>query len=391
MPVEEELDMREACAQFLKAANKSRDTSTYIPAELMTPSLLYDIDNVTKELLLEAIRAVPPKNLLLIVLGEGRPLHTLIDRIFVKEHDILNQPIVTAFEGQVSILVIDPTLPSTQEMEIKDPMPKDKVASITLVKAIFPLTPVYGPHKYVDFPTLFKFTGLSDKQASKSVYFQQPKSFESNMYGIKNRNGTIIKNGIKNTFVKSKSSRLFRTYIMAVRRLVYENALEVLNALVERESPLFISSRITKQCYRSFKYLIDIRNLLQRQTIVRYEYTELHGPIEECDTVPIFPEPFQRCSKFITENDKTFKKYYFDESESTENLVSPYKETIVNYTKRMNKFANDMLKEKIPKTNTTVSSSSSSASLGAGAGQGNNRRNRTHKNARKNRKTRKNK
>ena len=392
MPAE---DTTEACRQFLQAAQVDVDLSPFIPRELMTPSVLYDVNTDTKNLLIEVFQSIPSTNLLLLILGEGRPMKTLLDRILEPRHDIFNQPIVKEFTGKISLVVIDPELPFDtliEKLQVEEPFLSANVESITLVKSIFPLTPVYGPHKTIDYMSAAAYikghpitsANLNSNMMNTIAHYQQ-------------RNN--IKQAIKN--YRKQYKRLFPpTYQIALRRMIYPNALDVLNTLVQHPSPLFISSRITRMCYRSFKYLLDMRNRFERKTVVRYEYTKPHGnKILECDATPIFPEPFQTCAPYIVAKPAELGRLYLEsESKVLDNSV---RSDLVSLTETVDKNANDRLKQKInsflnkaSKTNSTASSSS--AALGAGAGQGqgkeNNRRNRnrTHKNARKNRKTRKN-
>jgi hypothetical protein len=386
MPVE---DTTEACRQFLQAAQVDVDSSTFIPKELMTPSVLYDVNTDTKNLLIEVFQSIPSTNLILLILGEGRPKKTLLARILEPRHDVFNQPIVKEFTGKISLIVIDPELPLdtlVEKLHVEEPFFSANVDSITLVKSIFPLTPVYGPHKTIDYMSAAAYikgkpvtsVNLTRNMINTIEHYQQ-------------RNN--IKKTIKN--YRKQYKRLFPpTYQMALRRMIYPNALDVLNTLVQHPSPLFISSRITRMCYRSFKYLLDMRNRFERQTVVRYEYTKPHGDkILECDATPIFPEPFQTCAPYIVSQPAELARLYL--KLNSEVLDSSVKSDLLSLTETVDKNANDRLKDtikslfnKTSKTNSTASSSS--AALGAGQGKENNRRNRSHKNARKNRKTRKN-
>jgi hypothetical protein len=335
MPVEEEKNTRKACRQFLQASQVSVDASSFIPAELMTPSVLYDIDKETKEFLIhEVFEKVPKENLLLLILGEGGTLYDLPQRILAEKHDIFKQPIVTEFAGKVSLVVMDPTLQIDtvlQNYPVDSPFPTDKVESITLVKSIFPLTPVYGPHKYVDYPSLKKFTNI---EGVKGLYAKQPNSFKNDM------------NAMRNRFKRAGIQKEYRYYLSAVRRMVYENVLDVLHTIVEHPSPVFLSSRLTKMCYRSFKYILDIRNFFQRQTLVRYEYTKPHGDtILECDDTPIFPVPFQTCNIPLLKNDSSVGEYYLENS--TKQIPEEQKTHILPYIERMNTWVNHTLQEKM--------------------------------------------
>jgi hypothetical protein len=145
-----------------------------------------------------------------------------------------------------------------------------------------------------------------------------------------------------------------------------------------------------------------MRNRFERKTVVRYEYTKPHGDtILECDDTPIFPEPFQTCAPYAMANPKELARLYLKLNSDV--LNSSVKSDLLSLTETIDTNANDRLKDTIKsllnkpsKSNTSTSSSSTALGAGAGQGQGqgkekeNNRRNRSHKNARKNRKTRKN-
>ena len=330
MPVEEEESKKtKACNQFLQVSNLGFTTSTFKPIENLTPYTLYNTSETNRDILLAAINKVNKETLLLIVLGETK---NIVENLLDTHHKVFEQPIVKDFAGNISILVIDPelTLPESetiQDAEIDSKLAEKKVVSMQLVKAKFPLTPVYGPHKEIDIPFLTAM-GIHYRDANS---YKQPNQYKP----------------IRNSLLKFKQ----RGFLFGLRRLVHENALLVLNKLVEHPSPLFITSRITSVCYRSFKYLIDVRAQFDRKTIVRYDYTERRADnVQEC--VPaneylVFPDPFRKCVSNM--KNTNFEKYYMDKTFGRKNFTNNEKKTIKNLLRQMNQWANEELTKRMPK------------------------------------------
>jgi hypothetical protein len=322
-----------ACQQFLQASNLGFDTSSFDPKENLTPYTIYNISDTNRDILLAAIDKVNKDTLLLIVLGETTKLvETLLD----ERHKVFDQPLVKEFPGTISVLFIDPgiDLPNSKTMEdieIDPRFKEKKVVSIQLVKAKFPLTPVYGPHKEIDYPFLTAM-GVNYRDA---LSYKQPNHFKT------------VETSLRN---KLKTTRLPQPgFLMGLRRLVHENALVVLNKLVEHPNPLFLSSRITSVCYRSFKYLIDVRAQFGRKTVVRYGYTN-KNEIDECvsaEDYTVFPDPFQKCISKM--NNTNFKKYYMNARKGRTNLSNNNKKNIQTLLHKMNLWANQELTKKMPK------------------------------------------
>ncbi len=76
---------------------------------------------------------------------------------------------------------------------------------------------------------------------------------------------------------------------------MYSNSLDVIKRLINYNGELVILSSITKLCYRSFKYIIDIRNKSGKRTNVIIT----HDAESNCDhTNPIFPKAYTNCWDF---------------------------------------------------------------------------------------------
>lgn len=331
MPVEdEETKKTKACKQFLQASNLGESTSQFIPIQNLTPYALYNTTNTNRDILLRAIEKVNKDTLLLIVLGESKDI---VENLLDTHHKVFEQPLIKDFAGNISILVIDPDveLPNSKTIgddEIDPKLEEKKVVSIQLVKAKFPLTPVYGPHKEIDMPLLTTM-GVNIKNLNS---YKQPNQYKP----------------LRNSLKKYKQ----RGFLFGLRRLVHENALTVLNKLVEHPSPLFITSRITSVCYRSFKYLIDVRSQFDRKTVVRYDYTKRReNDVQECvpaNEYAIFPNPFQKCVSDM--KNTNFEKYYINKRMGIKkNFTKNEKQTIQNVLRQMNQWADEELTKKIPK------------------------------------------
>lgn len=316
-----------ACQQFLQAAQLGYNTSQFIPKENLTPYTLYNTSDSNKDILLSAFAKVDKETLLLLVLGESTKL---VENLLDETHQVFEQPFVKDFAGNISLVVIDPELrlansKTIEDAEIDSRLKEKKVVSLQLVKAKFPLTPLYGPHKHINIPYVISM-GAHEKNA---MTYKQPNQFRNLM----------------------KELRPFkqRGFYLGLRRLIHDNALVVLNKLVEHPSPLFISSRITSVCYRSFKYLIDVRAAFDRKTLVRYGYTDRHS-VEECvsaEDYAVFPDPFQKCVSNM--KNTNFKKYYINDVIGRKNFNNTNKTQIRTIFKQMNQWANQELTKKIPK------------------------------------------
>ena len=320
---------KKACAQFLQAAAQG-ENSQFIPRENLTPYTLYNIDDSTKDILLRAIHSIPKESLLLIVLGESEDL---VAKILDTHHAALEQEFVTTFEGPISILVIDPEIKTSEGQEsieypIEDSLKAHRVMRFTGVKAKFPLTPLYGPHKHMDQFYVMKQYGATPRNV---LHYKLNKELFDPIEQIR----------------KMKLSQ----GMFASRRLIHENALTVLNTLVEHPSPLFISSRITSVCYRSFKYLIDVRAKFGRKTLVRYEYTvPKYGPVNQCvsaEEFSLFPNPFTKCMSNM--NDDMLNQYYFNEKRGKPNRSNERRVTLRNKIKEVNEWTDRELAKRIPK------------------------------------------
>jgi hypothetical protein len=316
-----------ACQQFLQAAHLGYNTSQFIPIENLTPFTLYNTSDTNRDILLSAFAKVNKETLFLLVLGESTKL---VENLLDETHQVFEQPFVKDFAGNISLVVIDPELrlansKTIEDAEIDSRLKEKKVVSLQLVKAKFPLTPIYGPHKQIDYPYLSAM-GIPSKNA---LSYKQPNQF-------------------KNLETRLKPFKQ-RGFFFGLRRLIHENALIVLNKLVEHPSPLFISSRITSVCYRSFKYLIDVRAAFDRKTLVRYGYTDRHS-VEECvsaEDYAVFPDPFQKCVSNM--KNANFKKYYINDVIGRKNFNNTNKRTIRTIIKQMNQWANEELTKRIPK------------------------------------------
>ena len=304
---------QEACNQFLEAANYTKDISNLFPKENLTPYALMNTSNANKDLLLDALKIIPKETLLIIVLGETSPSKEIL---LEKTHAIFDQPFIKTFEGHISVLFIDPFLelpegPEIQAIPIDDSLRAYNIVNMIGVKAKFPLSPVYGPHKYLDVDYFSNMRNLKNTDAM--LKFQQPK--------VLNNIHEQLRSTFKNRVTAPSPA------IPAFRRLIHKNTIKVLNDLVEYPSPVFISSRITAICYRSFKYLIDMRAILGKKTLVRYEYTNTWGgPIKTCvsaEEYALFPDPFTKCKAGM--NNNSLKQFYFNTKEkpdlSNENKV----------------------------------------------------------------------
>lgn len=341
---------KKACAQFLQAAQLG-DESQFMPRENLTPYALYNSSEINKRIILEALSRVNPSTFLILLLGESNQIihgskgTDLTEKILAPAHDIFGQDFVKGFAGKLSILIIDPTLQMKgtepiEEYPIDPRLVEKNVVSIQLVKAKFPLSPVYGPHKKISLNVLQTAENkkLGNGGYSKFLALHQPNAFHKQIQSLTN-----------------KKIR-FRGLPEGLRRIVHTNTLDVLNGFVSYPSPLFISSRITSLCYRSFKYLIDIRATFGRQTWVRYEYTEPRGPIQECvsaEEYALFPNPFEKCETSL--EDKNLNSHL--EIYYTNMLNKNFYKKRVNATKRnsirnsiraMNAWANEEIRKHIP-------------------------------------------
>jgi hypothetical protein len=278
---------KKACDEFLAFANIG-DNSKLIPVEQLTPYALYNISNTTRNSLLDAIQDINKDDLLLIILGETNEKidnRTFVKNILESAHNLFEQPILKDYDKNITILVIDPTLDTSREIEINDTLAAKKVRSIILMNEIFPLTPIFGPHKHFRLPTGAHIDSLES-------FFKriQPEFYSTILQDLK------------------KQKAMGPGIHEALRRMIHTNAILVLNELVKHPSPLVISSRITNICYRSFKYLIDIRSYFNRITKVFHGYTN-RGVVYECTSEKeflLYPDPFKKCSNYAD-----IDKYYY--------------------------------------------------------------------------------
>lgn len=123
---------------------------------------------------------------------------------------------------------------------------------------------------------------------------------------------------------------------------------------MKHPSPLVISSRITSICYRSFKYLIDVRAQFHRITKVIYGYTD-RKDVRECtpaEEYALFPHPFQKCfDKVDIDKANLNKYYYFPGVYGYEKYSTP--ERSINLQEKihqMNTWANEELDKYIPRS-----------------------------------------
>jgi hypothetical protein len=113
---------------------------------------------------------------------------------------------------------------------------------------------------------------------------------------------------------------------------------------VEHPAPVFLNSRITSVCYRSFKYILDVRKSLGFLTDVQYEYSREEP--RTCNTeYPLFtkdpPGPFVKCSNQANIN-KYYRKWGFNEVRPNQ------KEFIEASIREMNQWANQEVQTYIP-------------------------------------------
>ena len=264
-----------------------------------------------------------------------------MEKILDKHHKALEQPFVKEFQGSISILAIDPQIHTpegkdTIEYPIEKSLKDHGVVTFTGINAKFPLTPIYGPHKRrsISYLHTLGVNGL--------------KTFSWKLH-------ETVKKEVEEAFKEKPPLEP----AFALRRLIHENALAVLNTLVKHEGPLFITSRITSLCYRSFKYLIDIRAQFGRKTLVRYGYTipnEKRGGLQQCvsaEEFPLFPSPFTKCMS----EKKNNKREIQDDILNTYYMNKNTKNFIKNETKRerlrkriilVNEWANQELQKRTP-------------------------------------------
>lgn len=291
---------QKACEEFFKLADLTESRSEFDPKEI-SPYALYNVNDTDKNTLIRAITSVNHQSLLVIVLGESNVrAHTLmrielIDKILHPDMNLFSDPLITSFDGPITLLVIDPALDlppgeQIQSIPVEERLRERRVTSLVLVDAKFPLTPIYGPHRNIDY------------SLNKSIRTANQSNSE--------RRKAFVHLGQPNFFKVRVKSNYPSAMNLAERRIIHSNALDVLGQLIAFPNPIVISSRITSICYRSFKYLIDMRNRYGRQTTAYYGYTNRGAP-EKCeDTFALFPQPFTKCS--YTKNENIDKYYYLD-------------------------------------------------------------------------------
>jgi hypothetical protein len=326
-------DKARACKQFLDSAELTQNTSLFMPVETLTPFALVDISEDQAKLLISTFQSVPKENMLLLILGEtikpAKKSVNVVDKIRNPYHKLLEQPFVKSFPGPKTILFVDPEIPieGTTPLEsipvVDKQLLESNIETILLLKAGFPLTPVYGPHVGVYYNSI-------PEEFKSKIEYGQPNVFKQ----------------VRKTFTNKKVK--VAGLAQGLRRFVFPNAVSVLNVLVDHPGPLLLNSRITSVCYRSFKYILDIRQAFERPTLVLYEYSTPHsGEIKTCNTeTSLFsntlPGPFETCGEFADVN-----RYYTLRGFPT---VKPeHIETVKEGIMKMDQWTNQELQKYIPK------------------------------------------
>lgn len=318
---------KRACNEFYYGASGQTE---FIP-DTINPYAIPNIGDTDKDILVEAIQAVDKKTMLILVLGESldSPKENEVKKTLFQEPDIFTQEFVQTFPGKKSILIIDPghTLSEGKKIEpckIHEELLEKNVVSILLVKASFPLTPIFGPHKTVYYGSRRNVVGA--EAFTEFLLEDQPNSLKAAKKGLYG-------------------------FLAPLRRKVYGNAVDVLEELVAFPERLMISSRIQKVCYRSFKYLIDIRALLGRETKAFYGRTGQVGI--ECVTAqefPLFPGAFRKCRELYASNEQKrnahLDKYYYLAPSPKSRKRNNVSARLMSFIEPMNEWANAELEKR---------------------------------------------
>lgn len=210
--------MENSCRQFfdyydLKSQGNGMESE-------IRPINLFDIDTLSKDLIITEIKKVPENNLLFLIVGFSYIYGKNIDKIEKILHD---------YENCIYMLGIEPDFNRIYDQQhnvargtdlYKDAEKyvfgyfgekfHDKIKDKKLITAPFPLT-VYGPD-----PTKSDFI----------------------------------------SYVRMRNTEL------------YLNNLEVLKEIINYNGDVLLLSNITCVCYRAFKYIIDIRTKLGKKQIL---------------------------------------------------------------------------------------------------------------------------
>lgn len=323
-------DKKRACGEFLYAANFTSNASPFIPKEKLTPYAFVDLSTEEASRIITLLKSVPKEHMLILILGEtinpdNKEANT-VNKILNPYHKLLEQPFVQSFSGPKTVLFFEPELKETGEVPVKDKrLINSNIERVVLVKGEFPLSPVYGPHKNV------YYNAIPEKFKTK-IEYGQPNVFTN----------------VRKTFRNKKVSQAGLAH--GLRRFIYPNALAVLNTLVDHPGQLLLNSRITSVCYRSFKYILDMRQAFERPTLVLYEYSEDkygYGPIKSCNTeYTLFsntlPGPMETCSEYAN-----LDKYYT--MRGFPSVKPEHVDTAKEGILKMDKWANEELLKYIPK------------------------------------------
>jgi hypothetical protein len=265
-----------ACKQFFTSWNVDYKQNGYESPDI-TPMYLSDITETDKNLIITKIRNVPKNNILFLILG----FQIIPNKKFSEIDKLIEQS-----TNNIYVIGIDPDSKYFKPGATENNIPIDdylfkywketyqsRIMDTSIIEASFPLT-IYNHETTNDSPNM----------STRQLYF---------------------------------------------------NNLQVIKELIDYNGELIILSNISKNCYRSFKYIIDLRQKCEKKINVIIT----HDEESKCDHDNfIFPNAYRNCMDYIPDNwpsrminfknidpkyDKAVKKNK-ESLESVDQIVSTY-------------------------------------------------------------------
>lgn len=249
-------DKQEACRQLWEGVSGSGGVG-YSPQE-MAPGLQPDLSLEVLQKWLAFIPSLKKGNLLLFVIGD--PFYR---DILQTKHNVKNDDFIKSWGGKITVINTD-------------------LANNGGSMESYSYATQYGP-KYVD------------EKHSRDTFYEIDKS-KINLEGFEDKIESFFIGNLPFPYTPlSNRTRYTERLSPIYASKVFPKSLALLHELVKHPSPIFIDSSMTGLCFRSFKYLIDIRKKYGRLTKVIAGYTE--GQARKCnDEYPIFPRPWKACN-----------------------------------------------------------------------------------------------